>query len=168
MSLQRGVQRTMGPDASAMAAGRPFLAVSHPARDQYRATPGRPAFPATSSVVGQSAWPECQPTAEYFDNADANVVQLPPQRHRKGMESGLGSGIGWRPGCRKQGVPRGDHDDHRVWAERRSGRRRRVNRIGPVKFTAISWAMRSSLTDWSCKSTCSMIPALFIKTSTLP
>ena len=61
MSLQHGAQRTMGPDASEMAAGRPFLAVSHPARARYRAKPDRPAFPATSSVVGQSAWPACQP-----------------------------------------------------------------------------------------------------------
>ena len=61
MSLQHGVLRTMGLDASATAAGRPFLAVSHPARAQYRATPDRPAFPATSSVVGQSAWPAYRP-----------------------------------------------------------------------------------------------------------
>ena len=61
MSLQHGVQRTMGPDASATAAGRPVLAVSRPARAQYRATPGRPAFPATSSAVVQSAWPAYRP-----------------------------------------------------------------------------------------------------------
>ena len=33
----------------------------------------------------------------------------------------------------------------------------RVSRIGPVRFTAISWAMRSSPTDPSSRSSCSMI-----------
>ena len=55
-----------------------------------------------------------------------------------------------------------------VRPERSSGRRLRVNRIGAIRLTAISWEMRSSLTDRSSKSTCSMIPALFINTSTLP
>ena len=117
MSLQHGVQRTMGPDASAMAAGRPFLAVSHPARARYRATPDRPAFPPTSSVVGQSAWPACQPAVGV-----PSTTRMPTPcncRRRaivKERSSGLGRGIGRSPGCRKQGVPRGDHDDHRVSA----------------------------------------------------
>ena len=30
----------------------------------------------------------------YFYNADANATQLPPQRQRKGAETGLGRGVG--------------------------------------------------------------------------
>ncbi len=34
---------------------------------------------------------------EYFDDANANAAQLPPQCHLKGMEPGLGRGIGHIP-----------------------------------------------------------------------
>ena len=33
----------------------------------------------------------------YFDDANANAAQLPPQCHLKGMEPGLGRGIGQSP-----------------------------------------------------------------------
>ena len=71
---------------------------------------------------------------ENFDDADAKAAHLPPQRHRKGIESSFGRGIGRRAGCRKQGVPRGDHDDHRLSARTQEWQKasRQQDRAGQI------------------------------------
>ena len=76
----------------------------------------------------------------YLYNADANATQLPPQRQSKGAETSLGRGVGRSPGCRKQGVPRGDHDDHRASTRTREWQQssRQQDRSGQVHSDLIS------------------------------